>query len=71
MPPLGLSHQIAVGAGIAAMDSLNVDLALAYITAGSKVTKATYDADGQPLNAGIGTYANTSYVGGVSVVYHR
>lgn len=71
MPPLGLSHQVAVGAGIAAMDSLNVDLSLAYITAGGKVTKATYDADGQPLNAGIGTYANTSYVGGVSVVYHR
>ena len=64
MAPPGLSHLIGGGLGIRALDSLNVDLAAAYVVLSSKVNVATMH------NAGIGTYAAQGVEVSLSATYH-
>jgi long-chain fatty acid transport protein len=64
MAPPGVSHCFTGGLGIKALDSLNVDVALAYVVLSSFVDKATM------YNAGIGTYASHGMEASLSATYH-
>lgn len=64
MAPPGLSHLVGGGLGIRVADSLNVDVAAAYVVLSSYVDKATM------YNAGIGTYASHGAEFSLSANYH-
>jgi long-subunit fatty acid transport protein len=65
MAPPGASHLASAGLGIKALDSLNLDLAAAYVTVSSRVDTAT------PTNGGVGVYSNHSGEFTLSATYHN
>lgn len=64
MAPPGLSHLVGGGLGFRVIDTLNVDLAAAYVVLASRVDVATMH------NAGIGTYASHGMEVSLSATYH-
>lgn len=63
MAPPGLSHLVGGGLGIRVLETLNVDIAAAYVVLASYVAKATQ------YNAGIGTYASHGVEVSLSATY--
>jgi len=55
MAPPGVSHLVGGGVGIKIFDSLNMDIAAAYVVLASRVNTAT------EYNAGVGTYASRGF----------
>jgi long-subunit fatty acid transport protein len=64
LPPPGVQHLVSAGLGVKVVDTLNLDLAAAYLVLQSHVDTAT------PYNAGVGIYATHGAEFSLSGTYH-
>lgn len=64
MAPPGNSHLGSIGLGLKVLESLNVDTAFAYVSAGHRVARAT------EFNAGVGRYVSNAFQFALSLTYH-
>jgi long-subunit fatty acid transport protein len=64
MAPPGISHLVSAGLGFKAIDTLNIDIAAAYVVLQSHVDTAT------EYNGGVGIYASHAAEFSLSGTYH-
>jgi long-subunit fatty acid transport protein len=68
--PPGLSHLVTAGMGFKVVDSFNIDVAGGFVMLESHIDKATFDASGKPLNAGVGLYSSRGAEFSLAATYH-